>query len=252
MGQHLSIDIGNSRTKVGEFKNRELLRSFVLSNEEVAANSLKLQEMEIDALILSSVNQKVLDLLPLDQLNCSIIELKHSTPLPIKMKYQSPETLGKDRIAVAVAANAIFPNQGSLVIDIGTCITYDLINEKAEYLGGAIAPGIQMRLKAMHFGTDSLPLINWQSEIKQIPHIIGKTTIGSMLSGVINGILGEMRLFIKENQDHWPEQKILLTGGDADFFEKALKNGIFADPNLVLKGLNEILLYNLSENNGLH
>lgn len=252
MGLNICIDVGNTRTKVAEFEERRLVQTYVLANNEVAKNSMMLDEMPIDALILSSVNKKVSDTLSLKDKSFPTIILDHTTLLPIEIKYQTPETLGKDRIALAVGANAIFPAARVLAIDAGTCITYDLINKGGEYLGGAISPGIQMRLKAMHFGTGSLPLIDWNSYPDHSYEAIGTTTISSMISGVINGIIGEINEFIDKSADENDNLRIVMTGGDADFFEKALKNGIFADPNLVLKGLNEILLYNLHNENGLH
>ena len=112
-------------------------------------------------------------------------------------------------------------------------------------MGGAISPGVQMRLKAMNNYTDQLPLLYWEKP--QRPKTIGNTTISSMLSGVVNGLIAEMKGFISSYQEQFSDMKIVLTGGDANFFEKELKNSIFADPNLVLKGLNEILEYNLKQ-----
>ena len=245
MSVNLCIDVGNTRTKVGEFNGNELIQVHTLDNEDVLKNSMMLDEMSINALILSSVNETVSSALKLHDKDYPCIELDYSTPLPIKISYQTPETLGKDRIALAVAGASLFPNKAVLVIDAGTCITYDLVNENREYLGGAISPGVQMRLKSMHFGTDSLPLLQWNADSEDSPSAIGKSTITSMLSGAVNGIKGEMMSFIESSSEYRSELNVIISGGDAEFFEKELKNGIFADPNLVLKGLNEILLYNL-------
>lgn len=247
MSSILCIDVGNTRTKVGVFKDRELLNVYTLSNEEVVKNSMMLSEMEVEGLIISSVNQTVSSEIKLKADDYFFIDLDHQTPLPIKIFYSTPETLGKDRIALAVAGASKFPNQSVLVIDIGTCITYDFVNSQGEYFGGAISPGIQMRLKSMHFGTDSLPLIQWDSSKKSSIDLGGKSTISSMLSGVVNGIMGEIESFIVKYSKNRPDLKVILTGGDAEFFEKELKNGIFADPNLLLKGLNEILHFNLHQ-----
>lgn len=245
MALRLCIDVGNTRTKVGEFEDDELLRVHTFSNEEVLKNSKMLDEMELEAVILSSVNQKVSKSLDLNNKKFFTLELSHATPLPIKTLYLTPETLGKDRIALAVGAYKTFPRTNVLVIDAGTCITYDFINREGVFLGGAISPGIQMRLKSMHFGTDSLPMIQWDPKSKALPELNGNSTISSMLSGVVNGVNGEMTSFIVKYSKNRPDLRVILSGGDADFFEKELKNGIFADPNLVLKGLNEILRYNL-------
>ena len=171
--------------------------------------------------------------------------LDQKTPIPIRLKYDSPETLGKDRIAMAVACKILYPNRNVLGIDFGTCITYDLVSQEGDYLGGAISAGVQLRFNAMHSGTASLPLIKWDPVgVKKIQKI-GTTTNSSMISGVINGIKAEVLSFIEHYGENRNDLKVVLSGGDAEFFEKELKNGIFADPNLVLKGLNEILQYNL-------
>ncbi len=245
MGVNLCIDVGNTRTKVGEFEGSKLVGSHTFSNEEVINNSMMLDEMDIHAIILSSVNKKISAELQLEKRGFNYVELSHTTPLPVKILYNTPETLGKDRIALAVGAFSAFPNTPVLVIDAGTCVTYDFVNQEGVYLGGAISPGIQMRLKAMHFGTDSLPLIQWDPNKLGMADLSGKSTISSMLSGVVNGLKGEIESFIVKYSENRPDLKIFLTGGDAEFFVKELKNGIFADPNLLLKGLNEILRYNL-------
>ena len=242
MAYQLAIDIGNTRTKFGLFKERELLQSKELNNADLAQNNLLFSDYKPKWAIISSVNKQIEKTLELEKHYTNLIRLNHQTPLPINLLYQSPETLGKDRIASAVAAHKIFQNENVLAIDAGTCITYDLVNKQGDYLGGAITPGVQLRLKSMNDYTDALPLIHWDGEQK--PKDIGTTTITSMLSGVINGCLGEMNGFIDAYERQYKKLIVVLTGGDANFFEKALKNGIFANPNLVLLGLNEILLYN--------
>ncbi|MDA9313033.1 type III pantothenate kinase, partial [Vicingaceae bacterium] len=154
----------------------------------------------------------------------------------------SPDTLGKDRIAAVAGAQGQFPNQNTLVIDAGTCVTYDFLTAEGDYLGGAISPGVQLRLQAMNDYTSKLPLLKWEGADN--PQSIGDTTITSMLSGAVNGLISEMRGFIESYEKQYKSLKIVITGGDSNFFVKELKNGIFADPNLVLKGLNDILIYN--------
>lgn len=242
MSYQLAVDIGNTRTKLGLFKKRELLQSKELNNTDISKNNLLFEAYEPEWAIVSSVNKKVEDELELEKQCSNLIRLTYQTPLPINLLYQSPETLGKDRIASAVAAHNKFPNENVLAIDAGTCITYDIVNKRGDYLGGAITPGVQMRLKSMNDYTDALPLIHWDGQL--IPKDIGNTTITSMLSGVVNGCIGEMNGFIEAYERQYKKLLVVLTGGDANFFEKALKNGIFADPNLVLLGLNEILLHN--------
>jgi len=242
MGYHLAIDIGNSRTKFGLFHNRDLEHSVIIKNNDLKKNDQIFSNFDIEQIIISSVNKEVEDEIGINQLIVPNIYLTPKTPLPIQLAYESPETLGKDRIAAVVGAKCQLPGKDLLVIDAGTCVTYDFLTSQKEYLGGAISPGVQMRLRSMNNYTNQLPLINWSGETR--PKNIGNTTISSMLSGVVNGLIAEINGFIKDYQKQYPQLKIVITGGDAIFFEKELKNGIFADPNLVLKGLNEILIYN--------
>tara|TARA_R110000868_G_scaffold385472_3_gene653399 strand:- start:2679 stop:3413 length:735 start_codon:yes stop_codon:yes gene_type:complete len=241
MSLNLAIDIGNSRTKFGLFQERKLLQSFLLNNEELEKNHQIFEAYPADFYIVSSVNKSAEVQLNLEKFGEKLIHLRPDSKLPILIKYQSPETLGKDRISAVIGASVQFSNQNLLVIDCGTCITYDFLTAKNEYMGGAISPGVQMRLNALNNYTNQLPLLHWDTITK--PETIGNTTITSMLSGVINGLIEEINGFISSYQKQFFDLKIVLTGGDANFFEKELKNGIFADPNLVLKGLNEILIH---------
>lgn len=241
MAFNLCVDIGNTNTKLGLFEKNDLVQVVKLKNEDLTVNSQIFDDYDIQSTIVSSVNDAVLDQLNLNQYP-SLIHLGPSTQLPFQLEYETPETLGKDRIAVIAAAHQLFPKRNCLVMDFGTCITYDILTSDAHYLGGSISPGIQLRLRAMHNQTDKLPMIFWDQSL--LPETIGKSTITSMLSGVVNGAVKEMKGFVKEYEEKYHDLQILITGGDANFFEKALKNGIFADQNLVLIGLHEILKYN--------
>lgn len=238
----LAIDIGNSRTKLGYFDGKKLLQSFILENNAPESFYNKTKDLPVEDAILASVNPKVESKIDLNKINFPILRLSHSLQLPFKIKYQTPKTLGLDRIAVVAAGQMLFPNTNVLLIDVGSCITYDFLTAAGNYCGGAIAPGVQMRLSAMHNHTGALPLINWDGI--STPKLVGDSTNNSLLSGAINGTIAELKETINCYQTQYQKVKILLTGGDAIFFEKVLKNGIFADPNLVLKGLNEILIYN--------
>lgn len=218
------------------------MKSISLEKFNFSVNAQLLNSLKVDSIILSSVSDHDNLLAQLHKLSDNVILLTHMSPTPIKNLYKSPETLGKDRLAAIVGAMSIFPNNNLLTIDAGTCITMDFLNKKAEYFGGSISPGIQMRLKAMHSYTSKLPELLWTDEGR--PELIGDTTASSMLSGAVNGTLAELKGSIQLYLKKYRDLKILLTGGDSSFFEKELKNGIFADSNLVLKGLNEILLYN--------
>ena len=238
----LSIDIGNTRTKFGLFDQRGIVEVKIFKNEDLSESMHLLNKLSFDGVIISSVNSAVEKELEILLTAYNVIRLSHKTPLPIKIDYKTPETLGRDRIAGVIGAMSQFKLKDILVIDAGTCVTYDFLTHKKVYLGGAISPGVQLRLRAMNNFTSKLPLLYWEGECK--PNCIGNTTISSMLSGAINGLIEEIKGFIVSYEKQYPNLKIVITGGDANFFEKELKNGIFADPNLVLKGLNEILLYN--------
>jgi len=168
------------------------------------------------------------------------LELDTSTLLPITLNYKTLETLGKDRIALAVAAAQLYPHKNVLIIDAGTCITYDFIDKHKEYQGGSISPGIQMRFKALNTFTDKLPLINPTDNVE----LLGKSTSESISSGVMNGVYSEIDGIIDKYKINFPDIEVILTGGDIIYFDKKLKNNIFANSNLVLKGLNMILDYN--------
>ena len=242
MAYQLAIDVGNTRTKYGLFNDEVLEHSVSVKNEDLQNNNALFSEYSVEAIIVSSVNDEALEKLALDQFAVEVIYLSKDLKLPYQLKYDSPETLGKDRIAVVAAAQKIFPNQNVLTIDAGTCVTYDFLTNESHYLGGAISPGVQLRLRAMNSYTSKLPLVDWVSSEK--PAYIGNTTISSMLSGVVNGLIGEMKAFVQDYEKQCSDLKIVITGGDANFFEKELKNGIFADQNLVLIGLHEILKFN--------
>lgn len=168
--------------------------------------------------------------------------LTHQLPLPINLMYETPDTLGMDRIAAACGASIISPERDCLVIDIGTCINYEFIDAKKNYHGGAISPGMDIRFKAMHTFTARLPLVKLKSEVQ----LTGTSTEKCMQSGVFYGIVGEIEAMIHHYQQKYPQLSVILCGGDASLFENKLKPTIFAAPDLVLMGLNRILSHNAS------
>ena len=173
------------------------------------------------------------------------IELDQSTSIPLVNKYRTPETLGYDRIAAAVGAYTICPHTNVLVIDAGTAITYDIVNSEGEFMGGNISPGLEIRFKALNKYTTRLPHLERPEEK---PPLVGSSTKEAIEAGVVNGILFEMDGFIGTiGQDH-PQLKVVLTGGDAKYFEGKLKSSIFVDLNLNLIGLNRILEHNAIKN----
>ena len=228
----LIIDQGNTQTKLALFQQKKMLKKIIFNQN----NQLYDLESQADAVILSSVGD-VSSILKV--LKKNYIKLEKNTPLPIVNLYESPETLGNDRIAAVVGAAKQFPKSNVLVIDAGTCITFDILTLEG-YQGGSISPGIHMRFQALHQQTERLPLVDLGVEAS----IIGKNTVQSIQSGVINGVLAEVDGMIDRYKSQFSDLKVLLTGGDFQLFDKGLKNSIFADSDLVLKGLNEILDYN--------
>jgi type III pantothenate kinase len=168
------------------------------------------------------------------------IELNANTPLPIENCYKTPETLGKDRIAAAVGGFDLYPDTNLLIIDAGTAITYDILNEKHQYLGGNISPGIEMRFKALHQFTGKLPLTTRNTFGK----LYGTTTEEAIWAGVQHGVVFEVDKAIETFKEFYTNLKVIITGGDADFFDKKLKNSFFVNFNLIALGLNRILEYN--------
>ena len=232
----ITIDEGNTSVKLALFENNQM----VFRESDVNLERVKELLSQCDRLIVSTVKKNTL----FESLLSSkhVISLNPSTPLPITNCYQTPHSLGNDRIALAVGATANFPNNNVLVIDTGTCITYDFINSKKEYLGGSISLGIQMRYNALHHFTSQLPLL----ESVDTAMLTGDNTEGSIHSGIINGVLVEIDGIIQRYTNQYPDIKVIVTGGNAKFFDKGLKNTIFANPNLLMEGLNKILDYNES------
>lgn len=238
---NLAIDIGNTRTKVAVFQGEALLHQEVWG--ELALEALKqlAYNQKVEKIILSSVSKQAAEVMSFLKGNFAFLELTTDTPLPIRIRYKTPQTLGKDRIAAAVGAFHLFPGENCLVIDAGTCITLDLVSAEAEFLGGNISPGIEMRLKAMHQFTARLPMVARTSEM---PDELGDSTENAIRNGGELGALIEVEGFIQRLKKKYHPLRVVLTGGDADFFVKHTKTKIFAHQNLVLIGLNQILKHN--------
>jgi len=239
---NLVIDIGNSFSKINIFEKNNIVSSssVKLLSVEYIANLIK-EYINIKNVIISSVKCYPVELkLYLQQNFETLIEFSHNTPIPIKNCYNTKETLGYDRLAAAVGSYHMFPDSNSLIIDAGTAITFDFINEKNEYLGGKISPGLEMRFDALHQLTAKLPRI----KNRKFEAIFGTTTEESILSGVQQGIIYETDKTIDLFKDFYTNLKVIITGGDAIFFEKKLKNSFFVNLNLTALGLNHILEYN--------
>lgn len=239
---NLVIDIGNTRTKFSVFHHGEEMISvpvdeFLPSHVDV----LLKEHPSIQKSILSAVKDYSPELKKyLRERFQPFVELNTGTPLPLENQYQSKDTLGKDRIAAAVGAETLYPGKNVLIIDAGTAITYDLVTEKKQYLGGNISPGIEMRFKALHTFTGRLPLVRKET----FPKLFGQTTKEAILAGVQHGVVFEADKAIDTFKEFYGNLIVIITGGDADFFDKKLKNSFFVHFNLVAIGLNRILEYN--------
>jgi type III pantothenate kinase len=239
----LCIDNGNTLTKCAVFKNDEMINFRAIDPNNYTVISQVIQNAHIEAAIMSSVSAVPDTLMKsLRKEVKNFILLDHQTPLPIENCYETKETLGKDRLAAVLGAHHLYPADDLLVIDAGTAITYDIINHHGQYLGGNISPGLQMRFKALNYFTTQLPLLN---PVDKIPDI-GKNTTEAIEIGVQQGILFEVEGTIEHYKQSYPHLKVLMTGGDAKFFDNKLKSMIFVVSNLVMIGLNRILKYNLS------
>lgn len=236
---NIVVDYGNSSAKVGIFKQHELQQQHTFEKE----NDLRdfLQNFSADHFIVSSVNTDPQKISSWSKAIKKFI-LHHTLPLPVKNLYATPQTLGVDRIAGVCGAQHLFPQSHCLVIDAGTCITYDFLDRAGSYFGGSISPGLSMRFEAMHKLTARLPLV----KVVDDPVFIGNSTESCMQSGVIYGMIDEIGGIIRRYAEKFEGLKVILCGGDARFFESKLKGPIFAVPELVLSGLNSILIYNVS------
>ena len=197
---------------------------------------------QIEACIISSVgavNQDVVDVLM--QKSKHFMELTADTPLPICNLYKTPQTLGKDRLAAVVGAYALFPCKDILVFDAGTALTIDFIDKDGNYHGGNISPGLNMRFRALHDYTEKIFL---QSQCDEY-ELIGNTTASAIVSGVQNGMIFEVEKYIDHFVKKYPQLVKIFTGGDMKFLVNNIESCIFAEPNLVIKGLNNIVKFNL-------
>ncbi len=238
---NICIDIGNTNAKVGIFRKNELLELKQNVADREIIKIIKAHRPE--QVILSSVRKGIGNIIDRSSKITNTLVLNHETPLPFKNFYESPHTLGVDRIASAAGAGFLHKNKNCLIIDIGTCITYDMIDKSGSYHGGGISPGVEMKLKAMHKFTSKLPLVAAKGQ----PELIGKTTKACMLSGAVNGTIAELEGIIDRYKQFFDELTIIICGGDAIFFESKIKGHIFAIPNLVLVGLNQIVRFNLND-----
>ena len=240
---NLVIDIGNTNSKLAVFKNQELVhyqRLKLLDNKSLTEI---IEKYDIKNATVSSVNRNSKELGNFLAQSVHYIPFTTQIAAGIKNNYQSLNTLGLDRWAKVIGAGCLYQNKNCLMIDAGTCITYDVLTANKEYFGGSISLGINMRFNALNHFTDRLPLVKWDSS-DDVPQ--GTNTENAIKSGVLQGVVNEVEGFIALENKKNKDLKIIITGGDADFFNKQLKNSIFAtqiihEPYLVLKGLNEVI-----------
>ena len=238
---NIVIDIGNTTGKIAVFEGDKLVEVLHQSNQSLDGLQTVLRKYPVEMGILSSVID--LSWMIKSQLKHFPIVIKgvsSFTQLPLNNLYASPETLGDDRLAAAVGAHDQLPNGNILIIDAGTCITYDVVTSDGEYVGGCISPGKTARFKSLHKFTAHLPLID---EMGDIP-TVGYDTQTGIRAGVINGIKYEMKGYVQEYEKKYADLHVILTGGDSIHFEEGLPKDIIFDKYLVLKGLNKILNYN--------
>ncbi|OAD45768.1 type III pantothenate kinase [Polaribacter atrinae] len=241
---NIAIDIGNTRVKSAVFEGDKLVRLYVFDKKNIIKEIKEILEKNIisNGIIsnVASVSDKMMEELK------SIVNLQvvsASSKVPFINLYKTPTTLGVDRIALVVGAVNQFPNKNTLIIDAGSCITFDFVNSKSEYLGGAISPGIKMRFESLHQFTANLPLLHKE----EVNSFIGRDTKESMNSGVINGVIQEIEGVINQYQKKYMDLTVVLTGGDTNFLSKQLKSSIFANQNFLLQGLNRILIFNIDK-----
>lgn len=238
----LAIDVGNTRIKSAVFEQDNMIEHFIFSADDffIKMNNILESYPEIKTIVVASVgNLEIKDFLAFEK-SAKIVSITRDFKFPFTNLYESPATLGIDRMILASGATIQFPSKNRLIIDAGTCITYDFVDENDNYLGGAIAPGIRLRYESLHQYTAKLPLLNKQSP----KNIIGDSTSESIHSGVINSVVFEIEGYINYFTSKNDNFIIIFTGGDADFLATKLKNTIFANSNFLLESLNQTFQYN--------
>jgi len=238
---NLVLDIGNTHTKAGWFELGHLteIQRFEAFTKELWV--CLLEKNPVEMVLVSTVRKTDRDVFKSSKFAVKkLLFLDHNIPLPLKIVYSTPETLGHDRIAAAVGAKCIYPGYPLLIMDMGTAITIDFVSFEGEYKGGNISPGLEARFRALHDYTERLPLVKRDSSYPEF----GNNTRTAMVAGVQQGIIQELNGYIARFEDSYPDCRIVVTGGDSAFFVPKLKKPIFAHPDLVLTGLNHILEHN--------
>ncbi len=239
------IDFGNSRTKAGIVNNQKITDVFHFVNEQDISKEVESLITSVKPNTIAYLNVKPVpeELIHyFSQCGAVILSLHHKMPLPFKIHYRTPETLGVDRLAGVLGGYSMFPDNDFLVIQSGTCITYDLYLRGKGYMGGAISPGPDIRNRAMNSFTHQLPLVT--TENIEHSEIIAENTNNALISGILNGALFEIEGFIKEAEKQSENLNVILSGGNTLYFAKKIKSQIFANSNITLTGLKEIIKLN--------
>uniref|UniRef100_UPI0040492E50 type III pantothenate kinase n=1 Tax=Flavobacterium sp. TaxID=239 RepID=UPI0040492E50 len=242
----LVIDVGNSFVKCAVFETDMLIERQVCEHNEaiIFFNFFLKKYPQITNGIVSSVGKLENDVLYYLKENINLLEISNETIFPFINNYQTPKTLGIDRMVLVAGAVLSYPNSNRLIIDAGTCITYDFVDSKNIYYGGSISPGISLRYKSLNTYTQNLPLLHK----KEVDSLTGSSTTNAIHTGVINGVVFEIDGFIAQYLNQNKDLTIILTGGDADFLAKSLKNTIFANSNFLLESLNQLYTYSKKKN----
>ncbi|MBB5622381.1 type III pantothenate kinase [Pedobacter cryoconitis] len=249
---NLVIDIGNTNSKIAVFNDKVLVFFQILEHFDQQVLTTLIAEYKVANSTVSSVKKADAELLTLLQAKTNYMPFSTNLNTGINNYYKTISTLGQDRWAKIIAVHHAYPQQDCLVIDAGTCITYDFLNKEGAYYGGSISLGLNMRFSALNHYTGKLPLVKWDRELQIIPQ--GTDTETAIINGVLQGVINEVEGFIALNNKNNKELKVVITGGDATFLLEQLKNSIFApqiihDPYLVLKGLNEVIAFEYVQKN---
>jgi type III pantothenate kinase len=243
---NLCIDQGNSRTKIALFKKDGRIVKNLLYKSFTSADVERLFSLyPIKNSIVSSVaNMDAAVVNTLNRLSEHCILFDYKTPLPIANRYETPETLGQDRIASAVGASSLCPGKNLLIVDAGSAVTYDFVSAEKVFLGGNIAPGIKMRLTVLNQMTKKLPLV--EVEQNALTPLFGKNTKEAIVAGVVRGLVFEVKGYMRTLNEQGTDFVVFVTGGHAPYILNSLKDGVRHEPHLVLIGLNHILEYNIN------
>lgn len=230
----LAIDIGNTSMKYAVQEDGRWHQAGNIDSAALTKHHILFSDLNYDSFVISNVSEDYPELI--DQLLSNGhkgMMLSNTTILPFENHYKTPATLGRDRIAAVAGALKLYPKENILIVDSGTCTKYDFLSQEGHYYGGAIAPGLQMKLDAMHHFTARLP----SYKVEDTQQWLGRNTEESLKSGALMASIFECEGYIKHFEEKFGQLRVILTGGRADFFAKNLKTKIFVHPELILEGL---------------